>query len=54
MHARFRLNGDMWVVEDTESLNGLMYRGDRVDQHMLMNGDRILLALKAVLQYETA
>ncbi len=54
MHARLRLNGDMWLIEDTESLNGLMYSGDRVDQHALMNGDRILLAPKAALQYVTA
>jgi len=54
MHARLRLNGDMWLIEDAESLNGLMYSGDRMDQHVLMNGDRILLAPKVVLQYVTA
>ncbi len=54
MHARLRLNGDMWLIEDTESLNGLMYSGDRVDQHALMNGDRILLAPKAAVRYVTA
>ena len=54
MHARLRLNGDMWLIEDTESLNGLMYSGDRMDQHVLMNGDRILLAPKVALQYVAA
>ena len=54
MHARLRLNGDMWLIEDTESLNGLMYSGDRVDQHALMSGDRILLAPKAAVRYVTA
>lgn len=52
MHARLRLNGDIWLIEDTESLNGLMYHGDRVDQCMLTNGDRILLAPKVALRYE--
>ena len=51
MHARIRRNGDMWLIEDTESLNGLMYRGDRIDQMPLSNGDRIMLAPKAALQY---
>jgi ATP-binding cassette subfamily B protein len=51
MHARLRLNGDLWLIEDTESLNGLMYSGDRVDQHTLMPGDRILLAPKVALCY---
>ena len=55
MHARLRLlNGDMWLIEDTESLNGLLYSGDRMDQHVLLNGDRILLAPKVALQYVTA
>ncbi len=52
MHARLCLNGDKWLIEDTESLNGLIYRGDRVEYHTLMNGDCILLAPKAVLRYE--
>jgi pSer/pThr/pTyr-binding forkhead associated (FHA) protein len=51
MHARIRRNGNMWLIEDTESLAGLMYRGDRIDQMPLSNGDRILLAPKAALQY---
>jgi hypothetical protein len=54
MHARLRLSGDMWLIEDTESLNGLMYCGDRVDQHTLMNGDCVLLAPKAAVRYITA
>jgi sigma-B regulation protein RsbU (phosphoserine phosphatase) len=52
MHARLRLNGDLWLIEDTESLNGLMYSGDRVGQHALMHDDRILLAPKVALRYE--
>jgi pSer/pThr/pTyr-binding forkhead associated (FHA) protein len=54
MHARLRLNSERWLIEDTESLNGLMYRGDRVDHHLLMDGDCILLAPKAALRYELA
>lgn len=51
MHARIRRNGDLWLIEDVESLNGLMYKGDRIDQMPLSDGDRVMLAPKAVLQY---
>src|SRR5436305_1916005 len=51
MHARVRRNGDVWLIEDAESLNGLMYGGERIDQMPLSNGDRVMLAPKAVLQY---
>jgi ABC-type proline/glycine betaine transport system ATPase subunit len=51
MHARIRRNGQRWLVEDTESLNGLIYLGDRIDQMSLSNGDRILLAPKVAFQY---
>lgn len=51
MHARLRWKDGMWIIEDTESLNGLIYRGNRVDQLMLMNGDRIHLAARATIQF---
>lgn len=54
LHAKIRWiqeNGT-WVIEDTESLNGLTFQGRRVDQHTLSKGDRIYVAPAAVLLYE--
>jgi ABC-type multidrug transport system fused ATPase/permease subunit len=51
MHARLRCNGMMWLMEDTESLNGLLHCGERVEQVPLTDGDRVQLAPRAVLQY---
>nr|HET6902367.1 ABC transporter transmembrane domain-containing protein [Ktedonobacteraceae bacterium] len=51
MHARLHWKDGMWIIEDTESLNGLMYRGNRVDQLALMNGDRVHLAPGAAIQF---
>ncbi len=41
-----------WVIEDAESLNGLTFQGQRIDQHILRKGDRIYVAPTAVLHYE--
>ena len=54
MHARLRFNNGTWLIEDTESLNGLMYQGNRVEQLPLMNSDRAQLAPKAAIQYVSA
>ncbi len=54
LHAKIRWikeNGT-WVIEDAESLNGLILNGQRVDQHTLRRGDRIHVAPRAVIQYE--
>jgi ATP-binding cassette, subfamily B, bacterial len=54
LHAKIRWDQVQraWLIEDAESLNGLIYQGQRVDQHTLHRGDRIYLAPSAVLQYE--
>ncbi len=54
LHAKVRWDAMErgWVIEDAESLNGLVYQGQRVDQHLLHRGDRIHLAPSAVLQFE--
>jgi ATP-binding cassette subfamily B protein len=52
LHARIRWENGMWVIEDAESLNGLIFRGNRVDRLALTNGDRIYVAPTAVLQYK--
>jgi len=54
LHARIRWENGMWVIEDAESLNGLIYRGNRVDRLALSNGDRIYIAPTAVLQFVTS
>ena len=54
LHARIRQENGTWVIEDAESLNGLIYRGQRIDRIMLSNGDRIYVAPTAVLQFVTS
>ena len=53
LHAKVRLENGCWLIEDAESLNGLIYRGKRVDKLVLNNGDRIYVSPTAVLQYVT-
>ncbi len=54
LHARIRALNGSWVIEDAESLNGLVYQGHRVDHLELSAGDRIFVAPGTVLQYQTA
>jgi ATP-binding cassette, subfamily B, bacterial len=51
-HAKIRWENGAWVIEDAQSLNGLNYHGELVDQHRFMNGDRIYLAPRVVLTYQ--
>jgi pSer/pThr/pTyr-binding forkhead associated (FHA) protein len=53
LHAKILWENGRWVIEDAESLNGLVYNGNRIDQLALTNGDRIYVAPTAVLQYKT-
>src|SRR5713101_1032170 len=52
LHARIRWENGTWLIEDADSLNGISYQGTRVDWHVLANGDRIMLAPKAVLHFK--
>ena len=52
LHARVRWENGAWLIEDADSLNGISYKGQRVDKHTLSHGDRVYLAPNAVLQYE--
>ena len=54
LHARLCQKDGAWMIEDLDSLNGLIYQGNRVDQHTLGDGDRITFAPGAVLAYATA
>jgi ATP-binding cassette, subfamily B, bacterial len=54
LHAKIRWveQNRAWLIEDAESLNGLTFQGQRIDQHILSKGDRIYIAPTAVLQFE--
>ena len=54
LHAKIHEENGSWVIEDAESLNGLIYRGQRVDRLVLNNGDRIHVSPTAVLQFVTS
>src|SRR5579863_5298466 len=53
LHAKIRWDNGAWLIEDAESLNGLVYKGQLVERLTLKNGDRIHVAPTAVLQYVT-
>ncbi len=52
LHAKIRWEHGTWLIEDANSLNGIVYQGNRIDQHVLSNGDRIGLAPRVVLYYD--
>ena len=52
LHAKIRWENNVWVIEDVESLNGLVIRGQLVERHVLSNGDRIHVAPTAVIRFE--
>ena len=54
LHAKIQEENGTWVIEDAESLNGLVYQGQRVDKLVLKNGDRVHIAPMVALQYQTA
>jgi ATP-binding cassette subfamily B protein len=51
LHARIRWANGTWVIEDADSVNGLICQGHRVERHIFANGDRIYLAPKAAILY---
>ncbi|MFL5627343.1 MAG: FHA domain-containing protein, partial [Ktedonobacteraceae bacterium] len=52
LHARIRWVNGAWVIEDADSVNGLICQGNRVERHILTNGDRIYIAPRAAILYE--
>src|SRR5215472_10347882 len=54
LHARIRWENGNWLIEDAESMNGLIYQGQRIDHLILTPGDRVYMAPGAVLQYKRA
>jgi ABC-type multidrug transport system fused ATPase/permease subunit len=53
LHAKIRWENGTWVIEDAESLNGLVYQGNLVERHVFTNGDRVHVAPTAVIQFTT-
>jgi ATP-binding cassette subfamily B protein len=53
LHARIRSENGIWLIEDADSMNGIVYQGQRVDRHELNNGDQITLAPRTILRYES-
>ena len=53
LHAKIHEENGAWVIEDAESLNGMVYRNQRIDRLVLSNGDRVHLAPTASLQFVT-
>jgi len=54
LHAKIRASDGTWMIEDAESVNGIVYRGKRVEKVVLTNGDSIYIAPNTLLRYETA
>ena len=52
LHAKIRWENSAWVIEDADSVNGLIYQGSRVDRHVLNDGDRISIAPTAALHFK--
>ncbi len=53
LHAKILSENGSWIIEDAESVNGLVYQGTRVERLVLSHGDKIYIAPKAVLHYQT-
>ncbi|HEX8994927.1 MAG TPA: ABC transporter transmembrane domain-containing protein [Ktedonobacterales bacterium] len=53
-HARIVRENDQWVIEDADSLNGLIYQGHRIDRLALTNGDSVYITASALLRYSAA
>jgi pSer/pThr/pTyr-binding forkhead associated (FHA) protein len=53
LHAKIRQEQGRWVIEDADSMNGLVYQGRRIQRHIFSDGDRIYVAPGAVLLYRT-
>jgi ATP-binding cassette subfamily B protein len=52
LHATIRWQNGAWVIQDSESLNGLTCEGQRINQLALVNGDSISIDPTIVLDYE--
>ena len=53
LHAHIRYENNAWVIEDADSVNGIVYQGARVEHFALNNGDKVYIAPTAMLCYQT-
>lgn len=54
LHAKIRASDGAWMIEDAESVNGLVHHGRRIERLALSNGDQVYVAPGIILHYETA
>ncbi len=54
LHAKIRYENGFWLIEDADSVNGLVYQGSRIDHHVISDGDRIYIAPMAILHFQAA
>jgi len=52
LHAKIKQEGNTWVIEDADSVNGLVHQGVRIERHVLADGDRIYIAPTAILHFQ--
>lgn len=52
LHAKIRWENGAWIIEDADSVNGLIYQGSRVERLVLNDGDRISIAPTAALHFK--
>ncbi len=53
LHARIRYENNAWVIEDADSVNGIVYQGVRIERLALNNDDKVYIAPTAMLHYQT-
>jgi pSer/pThr/pTyr-binding forkhead associated (FHA) protein len=51
LHAKIVWKNNRWVIQDADSKYGLHYNGQKIDDHVLKDGDRIHIAPKIALIY---
>lgn len=52
LHAKIQKENGAWVIEDADSVNGIVYQGNRVERLTFSEGDRVYIAPTAVLYYK--
>ena len=53
-HLRIKKRGNLYILEDLESMNGTFINGDRVINSTLKNGDKILLGTSEIIFHTSA
>src|SRR5436305_12288914 len=51
LHAKILWKDQQWVIEDADSKFGLYYNGQKIEERVLQNGDRISIATTIILIY---